>query len=210
MNKIQYMKKQIPNILTTIRIFLIPLIVYSFYSVSKIPNIIVWFLFTLASFTDFFDGYFARKFQVQSNFGRCLDPIADKLLVIVSLVMIINFSNENLYILIPSLIIIIREILISGLREFLASQKNVKISVSRLGKWKTGIQMISIGALLLAGNGSEFVYNEIMQFVEADDFIMINLEGWIQLIGEFSLCIASFLSLLSCFQYIKGSIKYLK
>ncbi|MDR0423475.1 MAG: CDP-diacylglycerol--glycerol-3-phosphate 3-phosphatidyltransferase [Rickettsiales bacterium] len=200
------MKKQIPNILTSIRIAMIPLIVYSFYTISKIPNVIVWFLFSIAGFTDFFDGYYARKLQVQSNFGKCFDPIADKALVIVSLVMIINFSNENLYILVPSLIIITREILVSGLREFLAD-KNVKVPVSRIGKWKTGIQMISIGALLLAGDGSEFVYNEIMSFMEVDDFIRMSLEGWIQLIGEIGLIIASFLSLLSCFYYLRESIK---
>ena len=114
-------KKKIPNFLTAMRIILIPLIILSFYVPSKITNIIVAALFMSASITDYFDGYLARAFKVQSNFGKCLDPIADKLLVSVSLIMLTYFSNQNILILIPSIIIICREIMVSGLREFLAT-----------------------------------------------------------------------------------------
>ena len=92
-------KKKIPNFLTAMRIILIPLIILSFYVPSKITNIIVAALFMSASITDYFDGYLARAFKVQSNFGKCLDPIADKLLVSVSLIMLSYFSNQNILIL---------------------------------------------------------------------------------------------------------------
>ena len=138
-------KNKIPNLLTTIRIILIPIIIYSFYMPSKITNIIVASLFLGASLTDFFDGYLARALKAQSNFGKCLDPIADKLLVAVSLIMLVNFSNQNSMIVIPAIIIICREIMVSGLREFLATI-NVGVPVTKLAKWKTAILCCSIGS----------------------------------------------------------------
>ncbi len=200
------MLNKIPNFLTVIRIILIPIIIYSFYVPSQITNIIVASLFLGASITDFFDGYLARALKAQSNFGRCLDPIADKLLVAVSLIMLVNFSNQNLLIVIPAIIIICREIMVSGLREFLATL-NVGVPVTRLAKWKTAIQMVAITALLLAGNGSEFVYNEIMDIVEAEDFIRINLEGIIQSIGEILLCISAGMTIITGYIYFKVGAK---
>jgi len=196
------LKNKIPNFLTVVRIVLIPVIIYSFYVPSKITNIIVASLFLGASITDFFDGYLARALQVQSNFGRCLDPIADKLLVAVSLIMLVNFSNQNLMIVIPAIIIICREIMVSGLREFLATI-NVGVPVTRLAKWKTAIQMVAITALLLAGKGSDYVYNEIMDMVEAEDFVRISLEGVIQTIGEVLLCISAFMTIITGYIYFK-------
>lgn len=200
------LKSKIPNYLTTIRIILIPIIIYSFYVPSKITNIIVASLFLGASITDFFDGYLARALKAQSNFGKCLDPIADKLLVAVSLIMLVNFSNQNLLIVIPAIIIICREIMVSGLREFLATI-NVGVPVTRLAKWKTAIQMVAITSLLLAGNGSEYVYNEIMDIVEAEDFVRITLEGVIQNIGEILLCVSAFMTIITGYLYFKVGFK---
>jgi CDP-diacylglycerol--glycerol-3-phosphate 3-phosphatidyltransferase len=205
-NNYSNFRKNIPNTLTALRVILIPMVVFSFYIDSKISNALVATLFMIASITDFFDGYLARMMQVQSNFGRCLDPIADKLLIIVSLVMLINFSNGNFFILIPALIIICREVMVSGLREFLATIRST-LPVNKLGKWKTAIQMISITALLLAGNGSEYVFNEIMDFVEVRDYVRINLEGFIQIIGEVGLIVSAFLTILSGIVYFKAGIK---
>lgn len=199
-------KKKIPNLLTTLRIVLIPIIIVSFYMPSRITNIIVASLFMLASITDYFDGYLARSLKVQSNFGKCLDPIADKLLVSVSLIMLVNFSEQNPFILIPSIIIICREIMVSGLREFLATL-NVGVPVTRLAKWKTAIQMMAITALLLAGRGSEYVYNEIMDIVEAEEFVRINLEGYIQKLGEIFLCISAVLTVITGYIYFKVGFK---
>ena len=173
---------------------------------SRITNIIVASLFMLASITDYFDGYLARSLKVQSNFGKCLDPIADKLLVSVSLIMLVNFSEQNTIILIPSIIIICREIMVSGLREFLATL-NVGVPVTRLAKWKTAIQMMAITALLLAGRGSEYVYNEIMDIVEAEEFVRINLEGYIQKLGEIFLCISAVLTVITGYIYFKVGFK---
>lgn len=199
-------KKNIPNLLTALRIILIPIIIWSFYMPSRITNIIVASLFMLASITDYFDGYLARSLKVQSNFGKCLDPIADKLLVSVSLIMLVNFSEQNTIILIPSIIIICREIMVSGLREFLATL-NVGVPVTRLAKWKTAIQMMAITALLLAGRGSEYVYNEIMDIVEAEEFVRINFEGYIQKLGEIFLCISAILTVITGYIYFKVGFK---
>lgn len=202
----QSFKAKIPNLLTTLRIILIPIVIYSFYISSHITNIIVASLFLAASITDYFDGYLARAMKVQSNFGKCLDPIADKLLVAVSLIMLVNFSNNNLFILIPSMIIICREIMVSGLREFLATI-NVGVPVTRLAKWKTAIQMIAITALLLAGNGSDYVYEEIMDIVEAEEYIRISLEGIIQTMGEILLCVSAFMTVITGYIYFKTGFK---
>ena len=199
-------KEKIPNLLTTIRIFLIPFVIFAFYSSSRIPNMISGFLFAIASITDFFDGKIAREYKIQSNFGKCLDPIADKLLVAVSLIMLINFSNQKTIILIPSIIIICREIMVSGLREFLATVK-VSVPVSRLAKWKTGIQMGAIGTLLFCSTGSEIVYNEIMDFIEVGDFFKFNFEGTFQTIGEILLCISSILTIITGYIYFKVGFK---
>ena len=144
--------KNIPNILTIFRIVIIPVLIFSFYIPSLAANFVVASLFLLASITDFFDGYFARSLKAQSNFGICLDPIADKLLVIVAITMLIHFGNKNMAITVPGLIIICREVFVSGLREFLASI-NIGVPVSKLAKYKTAIQMTAITLLLLGKQG---------------------------------------------------------
>ena len=141
-------KKQIPNFLTSFRLFIIPILIMSFYIPGMVANVIAATLFAIAAITDYFDGYFARSMEAQSNFGKCLDPIADKLLVIVAIVMLINSNHGDLWILIPGLIIICREVLVSGLREFL-SEFHVDVPVSKLAKLKTGVQMIAITGLIL-------------------------------------------------------------
>jgi CDP-diacylglycerol--glycerol-3-phosphate 3-phosphatidyltransferase len=87
--------KQLPNFLTSLRIFIIPLLVLSFYIPGMLSNVITALLFGIAAITDYFDGYFARSMKAQSNFGKCLDPIADKLLVIVAIVMLIKFNPST-------------------------------------------------------------------------------------------------------------------
>lgn len=147
--------KKIPNFLTTFRLVIIPILILSFYIPGMVANLVAAALFALASITDYFDGYFARHLKAESNFGKCLDPIADKLIVIVAIVMLINFSNDDIYILIPGLVIICREVLVSGLREFLAGF-NVSVPVSKLAKLKTAVQMVAITGLLLGENGSSY------------------------------------------------------
>ena len=149
--------KHIPNFLTTFRIVIIPILILSFYIPGMVANVVAALLFAIAAITDYFDGYFARTMKAQSNFGKCLDPIADKLLVIVAIVMLINFSNKSPWILIPGLIIICREVLVSGLREFLAEIR-VSVPVSKLAKYKTMVQMVAITGLLLGEKGSDYTF----------------------------------------------------
>lgn len=198
-------KKELPNLLTIFRIVLIPLIVISFYVPWKITNLIVAFLFLLASITDYFDGYFARLYKVQSNFGRCFDPIADKLLVSVSLLMLVSFSG-SIFILIPAIIIICREILVSGLREFLATL-NIGVPVTRLAKWKTAFQMIAITALLLASKGSNYTYETIMEFFEVEPLLRIFFNGFIEKIGIIFLNISAILTVITGYAYCKVGLK---
>ena len=121
----------LPNILTIFRIVIIPILIASFYIQGLVAHIVVATLFAVACITDYFDGYLARLMKLQSNFGRCLDPIADKLIVVVAIVMLINFNSHNPWILFPGLIIICRELMVSGLREFLA-EIQVTVAVSKL------------------------------------------------------------------------------
>jgi CDP-diacylglycerol--glycerol-3-phosphate 3-phosphatidyltransferase len=198
-------KSELPNILTLLRIILIPTIIVSFYVPWKITNLIVATLFLLASITDYFDGYFARLYNTHSNFGRCFDPIADKLLVAVSLIMIVNFSS-NIFILVPAIIIICREILVSGLREFLASL-NVSMPVTRLAKWKTAFQMAAITALLLASKDSSYTYENLMEFFEIKPPLRVLLNGFIEDFGIVFLDISAVLTMITGYAYFRVGIK---
>ena len=198
------MIKNIPNILTVFRILIIPVLVFSFYIPGVTANIVAASLFLLASFTDFFDGYLARTMKAQSNFGKCLDPIADKLLVAVAIIMLIHFSGRNLAITIPGIIIICREILVSGLREFLATI-NVSVPVSKLGKYKTAIQMLAITLLLLGEKGSEYALIEL--FGEDGRQFNFMISGTITIIGETLFAIAAFLTVVTGYIYLKIGFK---
>ncbi|CAI27373.1 CDP-diacylglycerol--glycerol-3-phosphate 3-phosphatidyltransferase [Ehrlichia ruminantium] len=143
-----YFRSTLPNLLTILRVLAIPAIVCSFYIQNDSSNYIAFIIFIFACITDFFDGYLARIWQTQSKFGRLFDPIADKLIVSATLIMLVYIGKVTKLTIIPVVIIICREILISGLREFLISM-NFKIPVIKLGKVKTFIQMAAIAMLML-------------------------------------------------------------
>ncbi len=195
--------KNIPNILTIFRIAIIPILVMSFYIDGFVANIVAASLFMLAGITDFFDGYFARSLKAQTNFGRCLDPIADKLLVIVAITMLIHFGHKNMAITIPGLIIICREILISGLREFLASIR-VGVPVSNLSKCKTAVQMAAITLLLIGQPGSEYAIDLLG---DADKSLKFIVAGLITTAGETLLAVAAFLTVVTGYIYLKIGLK---
>jgi cardiolipin synthase (CMP-forming) len=205
------MMKNIPNILTIFRIILIPIIIISFYFHGFASNIIVAFLFALASITDFFDGYLARQFKAQSAFGKCLDPIADKLLVILTIVMLINFSHGNLIILIPGLIIIAREVLVSGFREFLANY-NIQMPVSNLAKIKTAIQMGAITLLLLGENGSGYVIEEFSLMIGEEVYASTKgmIIDYVITIGGILFSLAAFLTIITGYIYLKLVVCHIK
>lgn len=154
-----HMKKNValslPNILTYGRIAAVPALAGCLYFEGHTLRWVALGLFFLAAISDFFDGYLARAWQQQSALGRMLDPIADKLLVSVSLLMLAADGTIDDWSLIPAIIILCREILVSGLREFLA-ELQVSVPVTRLAKWKTAVQLFAI-ALLLAGPAGETI-----------------------------------------------------
>jgi cardiolipin synthase len=196
---------QIPNFLTLLRIILIPLLVSAFYIPGMISNVITAFIFGIAAITDYFDGYLARYLKVQSNFGKCLDPIADKLLVIIAIVMLIKFNPNNPWILFPGLVIIAREVLVSGLREYLA-EVNIKVPVSILAKYKTAVQMFGIGGLLLGDNGSAYVlYQWIGGYIEVEiKYLVISIIG---VLAKILFTFSAFLTILTGYSYFTASFK---
>ncbi|PKQ04675.1 MAG: CDP-diacylglycerol--glycerol-3-phosphate 3-phosphatidyltransferase [Alphaproteobacteria bacterium HGW-Alphaproteobacteria-11] len=141
------MATNLPNLLTYFRIALVPAVVACFYIPGDAGHWAALFLFIVAGLTDFFDGYLARAWEQQSNLGRMLDPIADKLLVAVVLIALTWQGVIAGFSLWAAIIILCREILVSGLREFLAELR-VSVPVTQLAKWKTAIQMVALGFLL--------------------------------------------------------------
>ena len=138
-----------PNLLTIGRVLAVPALAAAFYLPGDIGKWTTCVLFSIAAITDFLDGYLARSWSMQSSFGRMLDPIADKLLVGAAILMLVHFDRAPI---LPSLVILCREIIVSGLREFLAELR-VGLPVSRLAKWKTGVQMTALG-FLMAGSAA--------------------------------------------------------
>lgn len=177
----------LPNLLTLSRIVVIPVIFLSLYINSFVWSMFVAVLFVIAAITDYFDGYLARCRNETSAFGRLLDPIADKLLVASALVVILGKPGMVWTPLsyIPVFIILCREILVSGLREFLR-EVNVGLPVTRLAKWKTGFQMTALSMMLFKG-----------------------LWVW-GYIGEMLLWIAGALTFITGYQYFQKSINYVK
>ncbi|WP_058462327.1 CDP-diacylglycerol--glycerol-3-phosphate 3-phosphatidyltransferase [Legionella adelaidensis] len=141
----------LPNLLTLLRIVLIPVLVGVFYLPFSWAQGATAIIFALASFTDWLDGYLARRLKQMSPFGAFLDPVADKLLVATSLLLLVGAKDLN-YITIPAIIIVGREIVISALREWMAEVgSRASVTVSYIGKIKTAVQMVAL-VLLLAYN----------------------------------------------------------
>ena len=150
------MKFKIPNILTIGRIIIVPIFVATFFLPGFFGELIPFFLFVLASFTDYLDGLLARIFKEESKLGELLDPIADKILVSTALVLLIMNGTIKNFEVIAAIIIITREIIISSLREFLA-KISISMPVTGLAKMKTFIQMFSISILLTGDFGNKII-----------------------------------------------------
>ncbi|MEI4473017.1 CDP-diacylglycerol--glycerol-3-phosphate 3-phosphatidyltransferase [Frigidibacter sp. MR17.24] len=150
------MKWNIPNLLTVLRLLAAPGVPVMFlYFTRPWADWAALALFIGASITDWFDGYLARLWNQQSRFGAMLDPIADKAMVTIALVVITGYSGMNPWLILPATVILFREVFVSGLREFLGPDSN-RLQVTRLAKWKTTAQMVAIGVLFL-GTGLDFV-----------------------------------------------------
>jgi cardiolipin synthase len=153
----------LPNMLTYGRILAVPLIVLCFFIEGTLQSTdfarwTAFFLFALASITDFLDGYLARIWNQTSNIGKMLDPIADKLLISVCLLLMAADTEKTIagWSLWAAIIILCREILVSGLREYLADLK-VSVPVTRIAKWKTTVQMLALGFLLAGPAGDKIL-----------------------------------------------------
>ncbi|QWF70395.1 CDP-diacylglycerol--glycerol-3-phosphate 3-phosphatidyltransferase [Methylomonas paludis] len=141
-------KFNLPTYLTLLRIALIPLLTIVFYMPWEYSNLVCTLIFLFAAFTDWLDGYLARKLGLETAFGAFLDPVADKLMVAFVLVLVVQ-AEASPYLAIPAAIIISREITIASLREWMAEiGQRAKVKVSQLGKWKTTAQMTSVSMLL--------------------------------------------------------------
>ena len=181
---------KIPNILTIGRIIIVPIFVFTFFLPGFFGDLIPFFLFVAASFTDFLDGLLARLFKEESKLGELLDPIADKILVASALVLLVMNGTIKNYEVIAAIIILTREILISGLREFLAKGQ-ISLPVSSLAKFKTFIQMFSIAILLTGETGNK----------------LINFQDYnAQTIGIILLWITAFLTLYTGYEYLRKGI----
>ena len=147
------MKLNIPNSLTLFRIILIPVFIYAFYLPYEWNHILATSIYFIAGISDWFDGYFARKLNQQSALGAFLDPLADKLMVVIALVLIVAEHPDNNWLMFSTLAIIAREVIISSLREWMATQgKDDIVVVSYAGKVKTFTQLWAIGFLIYAEN----------------------------------------------------------
>lgn len=184
--------------LTLVRIAIIPVLIASFYIEGRLYHWVAAGLFLLASVTDFFDGYLARVLKAQSALGRFLDPMADKLLVAAAILMLVHFDDIGRYDIVAAVAILCREILVSGLREFLA-ETNVSMPVTRLAKFKTAVQMVAIFLLLLGVEGPSF------QEVETITTITLT-----ELLGRICLWVAAMLTLITGYAYLKAGLKQIK
>ena len=186
------MKLQIPNILTIGRIIIVPIFVLTFFIPGFFGDLIPFFLFVVASFTDYLDGLLARLFKEESKLGELLDPIADKILVAAALILLVMNGVIKNYEVIAAIIILTREILISGLREFLA-KGSITMQVTSLSKLKTFIQMISIAILLTGESG-----NKVINFQDYNA----------QTIGIILLWLSAFLTLYTGYDYFRKGIDH--
>lgn len=183
----------LPNILTLSRIFTVPILVgLLWYPGWELGYGIGFALYCLMGITDYFDGYLARAQGAVSRLGQFLDPIADKIMIAAVIVMLVGTRHDAASItglhLIPALIILLREIAVSGLREFLAGLR-VSVPVSQLAKWKTTLQMIAFGALILAG--------------------ALPSQIWIKQVGLASLWAAAVLTVITGWDYLRVGLRHM-
>jgi cardiolipin synthase len=182
------MTANLPNILTASRVAAIPVLAALFFVEGDGARWVALAVFFLAAVTDYLDGYLARARHWQSKFGQFLDPVADKLLIASVIFLLAAFDRIGGFAIVMALIILCREILISGLREYLA-QSSIEVPVSALAKWKTAIQMLAMGFLIVG-----------------------DAAPWAQarLLGEIGLTAAAVLTLITGYGYLRGAIGHMR
>ena len=213
----------LPNILTVGRLLAAPGVVLMFLYFSR--PYADWFallLFVGAAITDYFDGYLARAWKQQTKFGTMLDPIADKAMVVIALLVITGYAGMNPWILLPATVIIFREVFVSGLREFLGDTAGL-LAVTNLAKWKTTAQMVAIAVLFGTGIFQHMLLDRMTGmdasvvdeiFAGGDDPVnlrLIDMAAWITWwVGIILLWVAAILTLITGLDYFRKSLPYLK
>jgi cardiolipin synthase len=186
------MLTDLPNILTLSRIGAIPVLIALVTLHTPLGDILACLVFGLAGITDYFDGKLARDRAQLSDLGRMLDPIADKLLVGATLMMLAGLGRLSLWALYPAIVILLREILVSGLREYLAGLR-ISLPVTQLAKWKTGFQMGALGTLLAGDTGASVIHME---------FLPVTVIGNVLLWG------AALLTLVTGWDYLQAGLRH--
>jgi cardiolipin synthase len=186
------MLTDLPNLLTMSRIAAIPLLVALVAVRYPLADLVACIVFTAAAITDYFDGKLARSRRQQSDLGRMLDPIADKLLVGAVLMLRVGMERLSRLALYPAIVIMLREILVSGLREYLAGIR-IGLPVTALAKWKTGFQMSALGTLLAGDSTAQLLHLSVVP---------------VSLIGETMLWVAAALTLLTGWDYLLAGLRH--
>jgi CDP-diacylglycerol--glycerol-3-phosphate 3-phosphatidyltransferase/cardiolipin synthase len=185
------MMSSLPNLLTLSRIVIVPVLVWVMWKAGWQGYLLAFVLYCLAGATDYFDGYLARAQGTVSKLGVFLDPIADKIMVAAAIVMLIENEIIRGSSVVAALVILLREITVSGLREFLAGIR-VSVPVSKLAKWKTTFQMVALGALILAG-----ATTDVLRFLPAYE------------VGIISLWAAAVLTIITGYDYLRVGMKHM-
>lgn len=170
------MKWTIPNVLTTLRLLAAPGVPVMFLYFHR--PIADWFALTLfvsAAITDYFDGYLARLWKQESKFGTMLDPIADKAMVVIALLILTGYSGMNPWLILPATVILFREVFVGGLREYLGAKAGL-LKVTKLAKWKTSAQMLAIAVLFL-GTGLEHMEGIARQGKTIEEYATLVAQG---------------------------------
>ena len=184
----------LPNLLTLSRILAVPILVFLLWRPQPIDYAITFILYCVVGLTDYLDGYLARAQGLTSRLGQFLDPIADKIMVAAVIVMLVSSRNHSgdpiihSFHIVPALIILLREIIVSGLREYLAGLQ-VSVPVSALAKWKTTLQLVALGALILGG--------------------ALPRMPWVHEVGIASLWAAAALTLMTGYSYLRTGLKHM-
>ncbi len=186
------MLTDLPNMLTFSRIAAIPLLVVLVALHDPVADLAACVLFAAAAITDYFDGKLARSRRQLSDLGRMLDPIADKLLVAACLMMLAGQNRLSGWGLYPAIVIMLREILVSGLREYLAGIR-IGLPVTRLAKWKTGFQMGALGTLLAGDTTARLLHIGFLP---------------VSVIGEAMLWVAAALTLITGWDYLTAGWRH--
>lgn len=218
------MSWNIPNVLTVLRLAAAPAVAVMFlYFTRPYADWFAFVLFVGAAITDWFDGYLARAWKQESKIGTMLDPIADKAMVVIALMIIVGYSSYSPWIVLPATVILFREVFVSGLREYLGDVAGT-LRVTTLAKWKTTAQMIAIAVLFAQGVfehylgmsafGMDQATFEGILSGEIEDVLGLRWKYWGMefsgIVGVTLLWIAAFLTLITGWDYFRKSLPYLK